>query len=120
VPRSTVTGAEAGICSGYRRHGENFLRIAESVGNSVMRLVIHVRPGSSRATVGGSHNGALIVAVREPAEHGRATDAALAAVAQAFGVPKSQVRLVSGATSRRKIIDVIDGDPVRLAELLAR
>jgi uncharacterized protein YggU (UPF0235/DUF167 family) len=39
---------------------------------------------------------------------GRATEAALAAVAAAFGVGRRDLRLVTGATSRTKIVD-IDG-----------
>ncbi len=61
----------------------------------------------------------LVVAVRAPAVDGRATQAALRAVAQALGVPAREVTLVSGATSRTKVIDVPDGRELRLAELLA-
>jgi len=56
--------------------------------------------------VGGQHGGALIVRVVEPADAGRATDAALRAVAKAFGVPRGSVSLVRGATSRRKLIEI--------------
>ena len=51
---------------------------------------------------------------------GKATEAALAAVAGAFGVRRSAVTLVSGASSRTKVIDVDAGDPRILADLLAR
>jgi hypothetical protein len=50
---------------------------------------------------------------------GKATEAALAAVAGAFGVRRSAVRLVSGASSRTKIVDIDAGDPQVLAALLA-
>jgi uncharacterized protein YggU (UPF0235/DUF167 family) len=49
---------------------------------------------------------------------GKATEAALAAVAGAFGVRRSAVTLVSGASSRTKIVDVAAGDPRILADLL--
>jgi hypothetical protein len=51
---------------------------------------------------------------------GRATAAALAAVAEAFGVRHRAVTLVAGATSRRKIIDVAGADPAVLDRLLAQ
>jgi hypothetical protein len=38
-------------------------------------------------------------------------EAALAAVADSFGVHRSAVRLVSGASSRTKIVDIDAGDP---------
>jgi uncharacterized protein YggU (UPF0235/DUF167 family) len=50
---------------------------------------------------------------------GKATEAALAAVADSLGVRRSAVRLVSGASSRTKIVDVEAGDPRILASLLA-
>jgi len=50
---------------------------------------------------------------------GKATEAALAAVAGSFGVRRSCVRLVSGASSRTKVVDVEAGDPRVLASLLA-
>src|SRR5205823_12832689 len=71
-----------------------------------MRVEIHVRPNASATAVGGEYGGALIVRVVEPADAGRATDAALRAVAKAFGIPRGSVRLVRGATSRRKLIEI--------------
>jgi len=71
-----------------------------------MRFEIHVRPSASSTIVGGEHDGALVVRVVEPADEGRATKAALKAVAKALGLPRRSVSLVRGATSRRKLIEV--------------
>lgn len=49
---------------------------------------------------------------------GRATAAALRAVAEAVGVPRRSVRLVSGATSRTKVFEIDRADPVVLRRLL--
>jgi uncharacterized protein len=84
-----------------------------------MRVTIRVRPGSARPGVGGEHDGALVVRVSARAVDGKATEAALAAVADAFGVRRSAVGLVSGASSRVKIVEVAAGDPSLLADLLA-
>src|SRR5450755_4309416 len=51
-----------------------------------IRVTIRVRPGASRTRVGGEHDGALVVAVTKRAVDGRATQAALEAVADAVGV----------------------------------
>lgn len=48
---------------------------------------------------------------------GKATEAVLAAVADAFGVRRGSVRLVSGAASRTKVIDIDAGDPQVFAAL---
>jgi len=84
-----------------------------------VRIAIRVRPGSARQSVGGSHDGALVVRVSAPAVDGRATAAALAAIAAAFGVRPHAVRLVTGATSRTKVVEVDGGDPTVLDRLLA-
>jgi len=75
-------------------------------GHGATRLAIRVRPGSSRPGAGGSHDGALIVRVSARAVDGRATAAAIAAVADAAGVRAADIRLVSGATSHTKIIEL--------------
>lgn len=83
-----------------------------------MRVTVRVRPGAARPGVGGEHDGALVVRVSAPAVDGRATSAALAAVAEAFGVRRRDVTLVSGAASRTKILDVAGADPATLRRLL--
>ena len=84
-----------------------------------MRVTIWVRPGSPRPGIGGEHAGALVVRVSARAVDGKATEAALAAVAAAFGVRRSAVTLVTGASSRTKVVDVAGGDLAQLARLLA-
>ena len=86
-----------------------------------MRVQVRVKPGSSRGRVGGRHDTALVVAVTARAVDGKATQACLDAVADAFGVPARRVRLLSGATSRTKLLEVdVDetAGQARLAELL--
>lgn len=84
----------------------------------VVRITVWVRPGSARSGVGGEHQGALVVRVRARAVDGQATAAALGAVAAAFGVSRSAVTLVAGASSRAKIVDVAGADPAQLDRLL--
>jgi uncharacterized protein YggU (UPF0235/DUF167 family) len=84
-----------------------------------MRITIRVRPGCARPGVGGEHDGALIVRVSARAVDGKATEAALTAVAGSFGVRRSAVRLVSGASSRTKIVDIDISDRGILTALLA-
>jgi len=59
----------------------------------------------------------LKVRVRAIADGGEANRAVLELLAKALGVPKRNVRLLSGATSRQKQI-AIDGDPKKLGEAL--
>lgn len=78
-----------------------------------VRVAIRVRPGAARAKVGGSYGDALVVKVTARAVEGKATEAALRALAEALGVRRRDVHLVSGATSRDKVVEVA-GDVAQL------
>jgi uncharacterized protein YggU (UPF0235/DUF167 family) len=84
-----------------------------------VRITVWVRPGSARPGVGGERDGALVVRVSARAVDGQATEAALAAVAAAFGLRRRAVTLVAGATSRTKILEVEGADRAALSRLLA-
>ena len=83
-----------------------------------MRVTIRVHPGSRHPGVGGNHAGALVVRVRERAVDGRATDAALTAVAEALAVPRRTITLLTGATTRTKTLDIPTADPAAVDRLL--
>ncbi|MEU4195391.1 DUF167 domain-containing protein [Kribbella sp. NPDC026611] len=90
-----------------------------------MRILLRVKPGASRTTVGGRYDGpngpALVVAVTARAVEGEATKAVLQAAARAFGVRRAAVTLVRGATSRDKLVEVAGEEPAlrqRLNDLL--
>ncbi len=78
-----------------------------------LHLFILGKPGAGRDALGAPHGGRLRVHVRAAPERGRATEAILAVVAEAFGVPRGQVALVAGETSPAKHLVVTA--PRRLA-----
>lgn len=88
----------------------------------MVTLPLRVKPGASRTRVGGSHPGpygpALVVAVTAPAVDGRATAAALRAVADALGLRPGAVTLRAGEQSRDKLAQVADA-PADLAARVA-
>lgn len=65
-------------------------------------LRIHVQPGAGRSAVVGRHGDALKVRVAAPPVEGRANEATRALLAEALGVPESDVELTSGQSSRSK------------------
>jgi uncharacterized protein YggU (UPF0235/DUF167 family) len=71
-----------------------------------VRIEILVRPGALRDRVGGTHDGALVVRVTEQAEKGKATRAALRALAESLGISPHCVDLIRGSTSRRKLVEI--------------
>lgn len=87
-------------------------------GSVALTVEIRVQPGAPRVAVGGARGRALVVRVTARPVGGKATEAALRAVAGVFGVRRGDVELVSGQTSRDKVVR-IQGDPDRLAQTLA-
>ena len=82
-----------------------------------MRIDVRVQPRAGRAAVGGTRDGALLVKVAEAAVDGKATEAALGALAEALGLPRRRLRLITGARSRHKVVEV-EGDDDALADRL--
>ena len=100
-------------------HGDQRVTEAGARQTGAVRITVWVRPGSARPGVGGERGGALVVRVGARAVDGQATEAALAAVAVAFGLRRRAVTLVAGASSRTKIFEVEGADPAALSRLLA-
>jgi uncharacterized protein (TIGR00251 family) len=84
-----------------------------------VRVEVRVRPGARRTEVGGRYADALVVRVAERAVDGKATAAVLRALAEAFGVPGRDVILISGATARTKIVEIVGAEREVLEGLLA-
>ena len=80
-------------------------------------VAIWVKPGGRTVAVGGQYRDALVVRVQARAVDGKASEAALHAVADAFSVPRARVRLIRGAATRSKMVEV-GGDRVELARVL--
>ena len=72
-----------------------------------MRVQVKVKPNSKSEEV--SREGdSFMVKVREPPREGRANQAVIKLLAEHFGVPKSQVRILSGFRSKNKVIEVVE------------
>ena len=71
-----------------------------------MRLRIRVKPGAHQDKVSREPDGSLLVSVTARAHEGKANEAVVNAVAKALRVPKSSVRIVSGLSSRTKMLEV--------------
>ena len=76
-------------------------------------VTVRVRPGASRQRVGGGYGDppVLVVSVSAPAVDGRANEAVLRAVAEAFDVSRRDVHLMSVATSRTKVLRISGAVP---------
>ncbi|NGM15305.1 DUF167 domain-containing protein [Verrucosispora sp. CWR15] len=83
--------------------------------DDALTIAVRVKPGASRARVGGRFDGphgpALVIAVHPPAADGRATEAARRALAAALGIRPAAVSLRTGAASRDKLFLVTPTGP---------
>jgi uncharacterized protein (TIGR00251 family) len=90
----------------------------EAAGSVLLNL--HIQPGAKRTGIVGLHGEALKIRLAAPPVDGKANAALLAFVAQAMGVPQSQVELVGGAASRLKRLRVRGASEEALGRLASK
>ena len=71
-----------------------------------MRIFVTAKPRAKEERVEKINPTHFVVAVKEPPVQGKANQAICKVLAAYFGVSVSDIRIVSGYTSRQKIIDV--------------
>ena len=69
-------------------------------------LTLHVQPGAKKTEIMGTHGDALKIRLSAPPIDGKANAALIEFVAARLGLVKSAIRLISGQTSRRKILEI--------------
>ncbi len=101
-PLSEATAATAPMFLAIGRHGlEARLRVTPRARCERIEGVIADADGQRR----------LKVAVTEAADRGRANEAVIALLAREWGIPKSALAIVAGASDRRKTIVVAGNAP---------
>ena len=70
------------------------------------RISVRVMPRSPRTEIGAVRDGRLLVRVTAPPVDDAANGALVRVLAVSLQVPAGRVRLVTGQTSRNKVIDV--------------
>ena len=66
-------------------------------------LAVRAQPGAKKDKITGQHDGALKVAVTAPPEDGRANEAIISLLAEAFDCRPNRIFLQKGKTDRRKV-----------------
>ncbi len=72
-----------------------------------MKIFIKAKPGAREDVVEKIDEIHFIVSVKEPPREGRANRAIMQVLADYFNIASSRVRLVSGFSSREKIVEII-------------
>jgi len=70
------------------------------------RLEVYIQPRASRTELAGLHDGVIKIRIAAPPVDNAANRALIDFVAQHLGIAKRSVRLVSGGTGRRKVLEV--------------
>jgi uncharacterized protein len=81
-------------------------RLRVDVKGTVVRVSVHVQPRASRSEIIGQHGAALKVRLQAPPVDGAANEALVHLLADSLGVSRRSVRVVAGATSRTKTVEV--------------
>ena len=81
------------------------LEIVEIKGG--VRVGVKVQPRSSRNQVVGEQGGALKIKLTAPPVEGEANAALIEFLSAYLGLPRKDIKLVKGETSRLKIIEII-------------
>ncbi|MEQ8200826.1 MAG: DUF167 domain-containing protein [Syntrophomonadaceae bacterium] len=91
------------------------LNLSES--GAGVRLEVKVQPRSSSNQIVGEQNGALKIKLTAPPVDGEANSALIDFLSARLKIPRKDISLVKGDTSRHKIIEIAGLDP---DQLLAR
>ncbi|HEU4642148.1 MAG TPA: DUF167 domain-containing protein [Gemmatimonadaceae bacterium] len=94
------------------------LMVQERAG--AVRFSVRVQPRAGRTALDGTHAGALRVRLAAAPVDGAANEALVELLADRLDVPRSAITIVSGATSRTKLVEVHGVDAARARELAAR
>ena len=73
---------------------------------STVRVSVHVQPRATRSEIVGLHGAALKVRLQAPPVDGAANEALVTLLAERLGVARRAVRVVAGASSRAKTVEV--------------
>lgn len=71
-----------------------------------MRITVKVKPGAKISKVTAGSDGSYTVFTHARAHDGEANKAVIEAMAKYLGVAKTSIKLVRGAKSREKVIEV--------------
>lgn len=82
-----------------------------------VRFPVRVQPRASRTEVAGTQAGALKVRLQAPPVDGAANEALVDFLAESLGIPRRLVHIVSGATSRSKVVEVTGIDAAAVTRL---
>ena len=92
------------------------IKLTEADGDLIFD--VRVVPRSSRSGIVGEHVGALKVRIASPPVDGAANAELIKQLAKKFGVPKSDVEIIAGESSKSKRIKIANLSQSRFEEVI--
>ncbi len=86
----------------------------------ILTLSLHIQPGAKKTEIAGLHGDALKIRLAAPPVDGKANECLIAYLAKELEVPRAQVELASGASSRRKRLRINGASAEAIARFLTR
>ncbi len=71
-----------------------------------MMIKVHIQPGAKKNEIVGPYGDAIKIRLKAPPVDGKANDALIEFLAEKLDVPKANITIKSGHTSRTKFIEV--------------
>lgn len=82
-----------------------------------LKVAVRLQPRASKPGIVGWEAGALKVKVNAPPVDGKANEALILLLSEAFKVPKSRLAVVQGQTSRNKIVEFLNISEAQTREI---
>lgn len=71
-----------------------------------LQIIIKVNPSSGRSACQIDKNGTLKCSLKNPPENGKANDELISLISKKVGIPKNDIALLLGKTSRTKTVQL--------------
>ena len=71
-----------------------------------MRITVKIKPSSKVASIEKTGEKEFSVRVKSPPKEGKANIELIEVLSRHFGIPKSRIAIVIGASSKKKVIDI--------------
>lgn len=80
-------------------------------------LSLHIQPGAKKSEVVGEHGDRLKIKIKAPPQDGEANLCLIQFISELFRIPKARVHLLSGESSRQKLV-LVELSPAEILILL--
>jgi uncharacterized protein (TIGR00251 family) len=81
-------------------------RMVTEMNAAAVRLAVYIQPGASRTELAGMHDGMIKIRIAAAPIDNAANRTLIDFIARQLGIAKRKVRIVSGSTQRRKVLEI--------------